>query len=79
MEKCMKRYELSVTRGEHKLINENSVGTDAVNALWEIAGVIDVEVQSENNEYATISYSYTLSEPYLNAEVLLAKYNLKRM
>ena len=60
-------------------MSSNAIVADALNAMSEIPGVIEVRIEVENNEQVEISYVYTLKDKFWDTETHLAKYHLERV
>lgn len=60
-------------------MSQNTLGTDALNAMSAIPGVIDVRIEAEGDEQLTISCVYTLTDQFSETVTHLAKFNLERV
>ena len=58
---------------------QNTIGTDAFNAVSTIPGVTGVHIEAEDDEQVEISYIYTLNDKFWDTVTHLAKFNLERV
>lgn len=74
------RYSITLLRDNlNPKPNNSTLGTDALNALSSIPGVIDLEILSESEEEVVITYEYTLADnKFLELNIHLYKFNLSR-
>jgi hypothetical protein len=75
----MTRYKIVVKRNALGQMAQNTIGTDALNAILNIPGVADVRIEAEDDEQVEITYSYTLNENYGDLVTHLAKFGLERV
>jgi hypothetical protein len=74
----MTRHKIVVKRNAFGGMSQGTIGTDALNALSQMPGVIDACIEAEDDEQVTVSYIYTLTEKLLDTVTHLAKFNLER-
>ena len=75
----MTRYKISIGRSTGFYLSNNSVGTDALNAVAAIPGATDLEIESESDDEVEISYVWNLSDKFWMTEKHLAKHGLRRL
>lgn len=78
-------WEIVVRRNPRSAyISSQTVGTDAVNALWRVPGVEEVELLEESDVdaeggQAKLAYAYASSERYMAIDTHLDKFGLERV
>jgi hypothetical protein len=76
----MTRHKIVVKRNTlGQFAAQNSIGTDAFNAVSAIPGATDVRIEVEDDEQVEISYSYTLKDKFMDTATHLAAYGLERV
>lgn len=75
----MKRYTIKIARTTGFFVSNNSLGTDALNAVSSVPGAVDVEIEEESDDEVTLSYGWTTSERYLETAEHLEKFGLRRV
>ena len=68
-----------VRAGMQGFMSDQSIGTDALNAMSTMPGVKNPEIVSESENQATISYDWIGKEPFMQADKHLLRYGLKRI
>lgn len=78
-------YEIRVRRNPRSShISSQTAGTDAVNAMWRVPGVEDVELLEESEEdsengQARLSYMYASGERFTTIDTHLDAFGLERV
>jgi hypothetical protein len=75
----MSKHNITLERDEIMgFLSQQTLGTDALNALSSIDGVSDPEIISENNIQVQVSYYWTDKTKFWGADDVFAQYGLKR-
>lgn len=75
----MSKHNITLERyGEEGFLSQQTLGTDALNALSSIDGVNDPEIISENETQVQVSYLWTGKAKFWGADDVFACYGLKR-
>ncbi|MDZ4050338.1 MAG: hypothetical protein EVA59_07775 [Limnobacter sp.] len=61
----MTRHKIRIGRTKGFWVSNNTLGTDALNALAAIPGLTDMEVEHETEDEVEISYVWTGTEKFL--------------
>lgn len=77
-------YEILVERDiRARFLSSRTVGTDAVDAMWRVPGVDDVELLEEDPDQkqarAKISYLYMGEQRFMTIDAHLQEFGLKRV
>ena len=76
----MTRHKMVVRRNAlGQIAAQNTIGTDAFNAVSTIPGFADVHIDAEKDEQVEISYIYTLNGKFLDTERHLSNFYLERV
>ncbi len=75
----MARHKIRIGRTTEFYVSNNSLGTDAWNAIAAIPGTIDLRIERESDDEVEISYVWTLSEKFSMTEEHFAKHGLRRL
>lgn len=75
----MTRYKIRIGRTTGFYVSNNSLGTDALNAMAAVPGASDLELESASDDEVEISYVRTSPEKFLMTEEHLGKYGLRRL
>jgi hypothetical protein len=75
----MTRHKIRIGRTTGFYLSNNSLGTDALNAIAAIPGTTDLEIESESDNEVEISYVWTSPDKFWTTEEHLAKYGLRRL
>lgn len=75
----MKRYTIKIARTTGFFVSNNSLGTDALNAISSVPGVVDLEIEEEVEDEVTLSYSWTAAEKFQETAEHLGKFGLRRV
>ena len=73
------RHTITVGRSQLALSSHNSLGTAALNAIAAIPGAFDVQVESETEESAVVSYVWKAAEKFWRTEEHLNARGLRRV
>ncbi len=73
----MSTHQVSLKRTARGMNSSTSLGVDAVNGLNSIAGVSNVEILQETESVVTLVYEWDGRAKNLDADVLLAKFNVE--
>lgn len=75
----MRKYKITLERDFKNLncfLSDQSLSTDAFNAISSIPGTKDVEILNESEGEVEISYVWTKSEGILDTALYLSKYGV---
>jgi hypothetical protein len=75
----MARHTIKVARSTGFFVSNNTIGTDALNAISAILGTAELEIMKEFDDEVELSYLWTSSEKFWQIEEHLAKYGLRRI
>ena len=76
----MSKHSIAVKRnGVTGFLSDQSIGTDAINALSKIAGVSDIEIISEAEDKALLSYTWSGSDTFWETNEHLNKFGLTKV
>jgi len=74
----MTRHKIVLKRNALGIISNNTIGTDAFNAVSSIPNITDAHIESEDDIQVEISYIYTSNEKFWGTNEHLAKFGLER-
>ena len=75
----MKIYKVILVRNNNVpngFLSNNSVSTDAFNAISSIPGTKNVKILKEAENEAEISYEWTKNKPFLDTEIYLSNFGV---
>lgn len=75
----MKIYKVTLVRDNNVpngFLSNNSVSTDAFNAISSIPGTKNVRILKEAENEAELSYEWTNNEPFLDSGMYFSKYGV---
>lgn len=75
----MTRHRICLGRTTGFFVSNNSLGTDALNAMSAVPGAEDLEIEQESDDEVEISYVWTSTEKFWTTEEHLAKFGLRRL
>lgn len=76
----MSKHSITLVRdGVRGFLSNQSIGTDALNALREIPGVINPEIISESNEQVQLEYTWAGREAFDKTDEHLLRFGLRRI
>ena len=75
----MKRHTIEIERNAFGNFAQNTLGTDALNAIASIPGTDDIQIEEEGNEVVVISYLWTARDDFEDTATVLAKYYCRRV
>ena len=75
----MARHKIRIGRTTGSRVSNNTLGTDALNALAAIPGVADMEVEHESDDEVEISYTWTGTEKFWTTGEHLECRGLRRL
>jgi hypothetical protein len=75
----MKRNKISIARTTGFFVSNNSLGTDALNAIATTACAKDLEIENETEDKVEISYVWTSSDKFCKIQEHLVKFGLRRV
>ncbi len=74
----MTKYTRVLRReGMQGFMSDQSIGTDAINAMSTMPGVKNPVIVSESESQVTVSFDWVGSEPFMQAGQHLLRYGLK--
>lgn len=75
----MKRHTIKVARTTGFFVSNNSLGTDALNAVSSVPGTVDVQIEQESGDEVTLSYGWTGAESFWETAEHLQEFGLRRV
>jgi len=75
----MTRHKIHIGRTNGFWVSDNTLGTDALNALASIPGLTDMEVEHESDHEVEISYMWTGTEEFRCTGEHLERRGLRRL
>jgi hypothetical protein len=75
----MTRHKIRIGRATGFWVSNNTLGTDALNALAAISGVSDLEVEHESEDEVEISYAWSGTEKFWTTGEHLERLGLRRL
>ena len=72
------KHTVTVLRLPQSLRSPDQMETDALNGIGSIPGVINVEIESTDDDSVTLSYTWTGAEQFQATDEHLANYGLRK-
>lgn len=77
MKSTNKKFKITLERkGIDGFLSNQSIGTDALNALQSIPKIENPSITHETQELVTLEYEYPIDEKFWHTEEILIKYGL---